>query len=557
MKMQLEARHVPMDFERHHYPGFHYQKINTQVEASWKDIPESFIKGRNSENCKVTLSINLTPFEYHEVTICLLKHKTKRSDPIFYKNTEINIFGDTYTPSQLLKDTQAVTGFIKDNPNSKVSGFLINGNFYGQLRFFEKTRFHHVVFYIEPLHNIKIYDPNCKCSQKIVNDPEGDVKPPTALLFEYTPRLNRNLPPGAKDYDDTAARKKRKRRHEKEYSEENIVHSDNDVIHIFKFKPAVITHDMFDTRRQETSICELCIWLQPNFAQKFALGGSVQHGAVEIIEIILFLNYIFRSTDFNQDGLPENIGFSIKRMLINDDIRVTTTGPEISHPGKPISEDSDTISEDSKTISEDYLFSSNVNTVSTKSVLALATKNLAPIFDSCCASLAFIYHNMAPAMVATNLRGLCTDRNIAVVSGILQANKLTNYDLFRATFHALGHLFGAHHDDMTNARCHETTRYSFLNPFVMHPVDQLNVGMRPGSHRMSPCTKDQITQFLASSGAACLISRNETFCGNGLLEKGEKCDCGSLWQCHSPLTFDALGPNVGRQKCDINLHQSQ
>ena len=70
----------------------------------------------------------------------------------------------------------------------------------------------------------------------------------------------------------------------------------------------------------ETFICQLCIWIQPHFAEIFGLGGGIFHGVAEVIDVIKFANQLFRSMDFNQDGIPENIGFSIKQIWLTDDI---------------------------------------------------------------------------------------------------------------------------------------------------------------------------------------------------------------------------------------------
>ncbi|CAG7720528.1 unnamed protein product [Allacma fusca] len=397
-------------------------------------------------------------------------------------------------------------------------------------------RLHHVVFYVEPADNLQLYVPESRRRRR--KRGAGN-----AILFEHIYRDDGEIPPDAENYDDSDSKKRRRKRQTKDqeqYSHANILHKDKDVIHSFKFKAGLTDHTIFDARRDDTYICNLCIWLQPNFAQKFSLGGSVQHGAAEIIDLIKFLNWIFRSLDFDQDGLPENIGFVISNLYINDHIRVTTTEEPEEHPGKTAEDGS----------SSKYMFSTNTNSITTRSALALATKHLGPVCKSSCATLAFVYHNMAPAVSTTNLRGLCTSKNIAVISGFMLSYKIAKYDVFRGLFHAVGHLFGAHHDDVTNTRCIARLRERFLNPFLMHPIQQLNVGVRPGSFRMSPCTKDHVTQFLASNGVDCLKqNQNDTFCGNGFVENGEECDCGSLWQCH--LQEECCGESDTVKGCSI------
>jgi len=94
-------------------------------------------------------------------------------------------------------------------------------------------------------------------------------------------------------------------------------------------------------------------------------------------------------------------------------------------------------------------------------------------------------------------------------------HKVGKFDLLRATMHALGHLMGSHHDNLVNATCHQYPFSTFLNPFLMHPISQLNVGLRPNTMKISFCAKLNIAAFLNSNGLQCLEKDKDEFCGNG------------------------------------------
>lgn len=115
-----------------------------------------------------------------------------------------------------------------------------------------------------------------------------------------------------------------------------------------------------------------------------------------------------------------------------------------------------------------------------------------------------------------SLGGLCSSHNVAVITGYQSGGKIGLYDVFRATFHSLVHLFGANHDDKSDSDCLEQKISQFLNPFVMIPDHFINIGARPNSMRLSYCSKSQMAVFLSSNLLTCLISKqDESYCGNG------------------------------------------
>ncbi|OWK14893.1 hypothetical protein Celaphus_00001224 [Cervus elaphus hippelaphus] len=90
--------------------------------------------------------------------------------------------------------------------------------------------------------------------------------------------------------------------------------------------------------------------------------------------------------------------------------------------------------------------------------------------------------------------------------------------------------------------------------------------------KFSRCSIDEYNQFLQEGGGSCLFNKplkllDPPECGNGFVEAGEECDCGSVQECSRAggncckkctLTHDAMcsdGLCCRRCKCPPNLHK--
>jgi len=113
------------------------------------------------------------------------------------------------------------------------------------------------------------------------------------------------------------------------------------------------------------------------------------------------------------------------------------------------------------------------------------------------------------------LGGACSASNVALISGALHMHKIGKYDLLRSVMHSLGHLFGGNHDRTVNSNCKDSRFSNFINPFLLDPLPQINVGLRPNSMKMSPCARLDISLFLTSPNFSCLRTEESKFCGNG------------------------------------------
>lgn len=92
--------------------------------------------------------------------------------------------------------------------------------------------------------------------------------------------------------------------------------------------------------------------------------------------------------------------------------------------------------------------------------------------------------------------------------------------------HELGHNLGMNHDDGRECTC--PTQACIMNSGAT------------GSRNFSSCSADDFEKMILSVGGSCLLnvprpdeSYSAPFCGNGLVDFGEECDCGSQKECES------------------------
>ncbi|XP_052810097.1 disintegrin and metalloproteinase domain-containing protein 10-like isoform X2 [Mya arenaria] len=128
--------------------------------------------------------------------------------------------------------------------------------------------------------------------------------------------------------------------------------------------------------------------------------------------------------------------------------------------------------------------------------------------------------------------GICSPVNVAFVN--LYVSEKVPYQpntMTKLVFaHEVAHTFGAPHDNNKTA-CGE---YSVLKEsdagyFLMHEVAV--TGDLRNNFKFSNCSFDKIGTVLArETSTSCFKEHKISICGNGIVEEGEQCDCGS--RCH-------------------------
>ncbi|KAM9822443.1 disintegrin and metalloproteinase domain-containing protein 9-like isoform X1 [Syngnathus typhle] len=123
------------------------------------------------------------------------------------------------------------------------------------------------------------------------------------------------------------------------------------------------------------------------------------------------------------------------------------------------------------------------------------------------------------AFIAT----VCSRSHAGGINTFLNNNVFT---LASVVAHELGHNLGMNHDDSRPCTC--PTQACIMNSGTT------------GSRNFSTCSADDFEKMLLRTGGSCLLNvprpdeaYSAPYCGNGLLDFGEDCDCGSAQECES------------------------
>ena len=119
--------------------------------------------------------------------------------------------------------------------------------------------------------------------------------------------------------------------------------------------------------------------------------------------------------------------------------------------------------------------------------------------------------------------------NTVIVSQTTGGRRLTDGVLSMTLTHELGHAFGARHDeDFSEQAClpHAQSQYG---KYVMS--EQVSSGAHRAHNWMfSICSRHLMHPVVMNKGH-CLKPRRPSYCGNGVVEGGKQCDCGTTYTC--------------------------
>lgn len=239
-----------------------------------------------------------------------------------------------------------------------------------------------------------------------------------------------------------------------------------------------------------------------------SIGGSNEIKALqEVVYAISEADHVFRTTDFDGDGLGDNVGFILQEVTF-------FTSPLA--PGYHMR---------------------NVDEVDSDIYLRQLSRY---DFSQYCLGVAFTFRdfggnvvgiahksNPDPSLSSGGLCGrpqLLKDRtfqylNTLLVSQLFHGELLTKDILALTLTHELGHSFGAEHDESFCVSGADKPSGNFL----MHY--QASTGKLPNNWKFSLCSKKTIASVIANRGL-CLLFPTGAICGNQIVEEGEECDCG-------------------------------
>ncbi|KRT78417.1 hypothetical protein AMK59_7473, partial [Oryctes borbonicus] len=303
----------------------------------------------------------------------------------------------------------------------------------------------------------------------------------------------------------------------------------------FKFAFEIFNVDMAANigRPQKVNgkTCLSTLVIDNSFVQ--AVGnGSADHAIQRLLQNFDEVNAILRSADFDNDRIPDNVGISIGMIATMD-----SPSPHLGSISRtPIDQP--------------------VNPIEILQKFAMITLARLACLNILVIGHPFIDHFLGVSFTATkNIFdrfkhvGICAGNSIFIPSlnALVVTYRFANGDMLPKPLidvnlvHEISHSFGSDHDA---GNC--------LKGYIMSP--KTAIPSRLINFQFSPCSKRDISAVLRKQGD-CLLEYAKPFCGNGIVEYGEQCDCGSSYHCaiNDPCCY----PRDSLNQCKVNrrIHQ--
>lgn len=259
--------------------------------------------------------------------------------------------------------------------------------------------------------------------------------------------------------------------------------------------------------------CMLYLQADHLFYQKY----GTEEACIEVMtRHVQRVNSIYKATDFNQDGKPDNISFMIKRIKV--------------HSMEALKDSS-------------YRFPLNYGV---EKFLELFSEE---DYDQFCLAYMFTYRDFEMGTLGLawtgdlkNAGGVCEKNghyrgsmkslNTGIVT-LLNYGKHVPPAVSHVTLaHEIGHNFGSPHDPELCTPGGEDGN------FIMFA--RATSGDKKNNNKFSPCSLNSINPVLntkARSPKGCFTEPQAAICGNGVVEVGEECDCGWEEDCRDDCCF--------------------
>jgi len=423
-----------------------------------------------SKHCDKTAAVDANGTK---IVLCLNRVDFANEDSLIrnYDNLTVTVYGPNTTRTRIeLKSLRLeyVVGWVIGEVFSSVSGFILDSNFYGSIFV------NHDIYYVDPSKNSLPLD-----HQASLYDRGSDKELPKAPL---APSMVEPVP---------------------------VVGS-----------PPL--HPMPPTRRRRSAekegrrVCSLALVADHIFHQEVG-GGDVAATVLQMLFHVREANAVFLTKDFDNNNKSDCIGFQVEAITILE--------TEKSYVNILLG---------NYDVPEDFLRKFSRYNFAQYCLGLLFTNRL---FKDLVLGLSW-RGNPRPGGVG----GTCQQRaryredgktysfNALFIS--MRSRQQSRIPLRMAILnlvHELMHAFGAKHDPEERKDC--TPKDVETNGrFLMSKYS--NNGRKHNHEVLSPCTKESVVQCLASEDRTrCMKPVDSAYCGNGLVEEGEECDCGDEFQC--------------------------
>lgn len=376
-------------------------------------------------------------------------------------------------------------GQLIDEPNSRVTGSVIDGVFYGTI----ETE--NGIYQIE---SSKRYDGEFASHSIIYH--ENDIKPDNKSIICETANMN--------EENDTKI-------------EPNKHHSINNENNLNRKKRAVTPFP------DGKSVCGLYMRVdQYYYNQVYSNEGNKNSARTMnfimsyLNSYVTYINTIYSSLLFSSGSTDyTGLNFSIRR------IRILT--PDVCNNQSALS-----VGEKLICKSDKYDATTLLNSVSKDN------------YSEYCLSVTFTGRDLVGllglawiAQVGGNW-GVCgTVNNTGIVSIIRSNNRELELSTKLTLSHELGHNFGAQHDSYSSGCLSDSYPGGTAGNYIMYPYSQS--GTLANNNKFSSCSIISMSKVVAAvvgdKGRFCFRAPNLPVCGNMVIEAGEDCDCGFPGDC--------------------------
>ncbi|XP_067126476.1 disintegrin and metalloproteinase domain-containing protein 10-like [Centruroides vittatus] len=391
-----------------------------------------------------------------------------------------------------LNDYFIYQGIVRGRNYSKVSGYFYKTFFIGSIDLFQE------IYYLEPAF---LYLNDTRYGYQTIIYKESDVK------YLKCKSTNEN---------ENASCKK---------THYNFAKSSTDY-RLQNFKVRKI---------KEKKICGVELIADHTFFKE--MGKNYGWTIAEMLYHLKTSDKIFRSTDFDGDARPDNIGFSV------DKITIYESKNEKNYPMARISHRAEYFLNDLSYHVQNYClaicfcyreFKKNVLGMSYR-----ATSDTTNIFNNnsyfggiCAKSLSSIFRSP---------RSL----NVAFITGVSKSKRLPKPMVSIELTHELGHSFGSYDDPQNNPICSPGDFGSSLGNFIMYPF--VSEGYEPNKKLFSTCSTQEMLKIIYQR-RNCFKESVISVCGNAITENEEECDCGTNETCRLIDKCCTPKGGIGRDK---------